>query len=354
MLSDGRIIPRALAKTSCLSCGAAFHTFATTSAEVRTIYEDEYQLAISSPRSDAARARAYCGWIRTLCTTPQTILEIGCGSGALLSELLHGWADASGFGIDPALPDDARSGGRLQLARGFVEDIPHEAGPFDLIVAVNVIEHTPDPTAFLVALRTRLAPNGRIVIICPAAQPPNVELLFFDHLYTLTPGAMQIASQEATLVVEKQTLAPPGIGDFQMTMLAAAGNEIPPRHHSTTPVSNFYEQRQSYLGEWSKLDQTLLDRSESCSRLLVFGGGQTAALLRAYAPRTWARIESIVLDDVSEAWMLGRPVASYRDAIQNRDGAILIATSPHVQDAIAERLIRDGLRSITWNDLIPR
>ncbi|SHM81370.1 Methyltransferase domain-containing protein [Bradyrhizobium lablabi] len=349
MLSDGRIVPRVLAKTSCHSCGAAFHSCAATRVEVT--YDEEYQLPTSSPKSDAARARAYCGWIRSFCDAPRAILEIGCGSGALLSELLKTWPEVSGFGIDPALPDGARSEGRLRLARGFVEGISHDAGPFDLIVAVNVIEHTPDPAAFLDALRMRLALNGRIVIICPAAQQPNVELLFFDHLYSLTPEALWIAAKKATLVLDRQAPAPQEIGDFQMTMLAAAGPDIRPRH--ARPACDLYTERQSYLEGWSKLDRTLLDRSNSCSQLLAFGGGQTAALLRAYAPRTWARIERIVLDDVSEAWKLGRPVASYRDAVQNPGGAVLIATSPHVQNAIAERLTRDGLRSITWNDLIP-
>ena len=33
--------------------------------------------------------------------------------------------------------------------------------------------------------------------------------------------------------------------------------------------------------------------------------------------------------------------------------SILIATTPHVQQAVANRLKRDGLRPIIWNELIP-
>ena len=351
MLSDGRIIPRAIEKMSCLACGSAFHASATANEDIRTIYEKEYQLAASSPKSDAARARAYCSWIMGECSAPRKILEIGCGSGALLSEFLRVWPSAHGYGIDPALPGDERSQDNIRLARGFVEDIPQDAGDFNLIVAVNVIEHTPDPGAFLEALRRRLAPNGRIVIICPVAESPNVELLFFDHLYSLTPNALRIASETASLAIKKQALAPRQIGDFQMIVLDAAGTGISQQNEQS--ASDLHSKRQSYLHRWRVLDQVLIDRSKSSSRLVAFGGGQTAALLRAYAPRTWARIESIVLDDPSEAWTLGPPIALYEDAVQDPVGMVLVATSPHVQNAIAERLNREGLLPITWNDIVP-
>jgi 2-polyprenyl-3-methyl-5-hydroxy-6-metoxy-1,4-benzoquinol methylase len=352
MLSDGRIVSRALAKMSCLTCGAAFHARETPNVEVHTIYDDEYQLAASSPKSDATRARAYCGWIRTASPPPRTILEVGCGSGRLLSEFLQIWPEANGYGIDPALPGNERSDGKIRLARGFIEDIPQDMGNFDLIVAVNVIEHTSHPRTFLDTLRSRLATNGQIIIVCPVAQSPNVELLFFDHLHSLTPHALQRASKRASLVVKEQSLAPREIGDFQMTVLDATGPGILQQNDQV--FSDLHAKRQSYLERWSKLDEVLLDRSQSSSRLLAFGAGQTAALLRAYAPKTWARIDSLVLDDVREAWQLGRPIALYRETVQNAGDAVLIATSPHVQNAIAERLNRDGLRAITWNDLIPR
>jgi hypothetical protein len=71
-------------------------------------------------------------------------------------------------------------------------------------------------------------------------------------------------------------------------------------------------ERRSYLCAWSKLDDTLLPRLSSGPRLIAFGAGQMATVLRAYAPRTWERIEAIMLDDVSESWTLDKPVEAYR------------------------------------------
>jgi SAM-dependent methyltransferase len=354
MLSDGRIIARTLAKLSCMACGAAFHASETSRPDIREIYGSDYALAGAAPKSDAARARAYCRWIQSECSTPRSILEIGCGSGALLGDLLSAWPAAKGYGIDPALPKAGRSDDRIRLERGFVEDIPRNWQGFDLIVAVNVVEHVSSPGAFLAALQPRLAPNGKIVIVCPAAEPPNVELLFFDHLYSLTPTALRAACKPTSLVAGKQTSAPREIGDFQMLVFNRADDASGTSLQWDGPSPDLYARRQSYLERWSELDQTLLDRSKPGARLVAFGAGQTAALLRAYAPRTWARVGLIMLDDINEAWTLGPPIASYQDAVQNLAAAeVLIAASPHAQTAIADRLRNDGMRPIEWNDLIP-
>lgn len=80
-----------------------------------------------------------------------------------------------------------------------------------------------------------------------------------------------------------------------------------------------------------------------------------ASLLRGYAPRTWGRVETIILDGIAEAWKLNKPVVSYTDAVpQLRSAAVLIATAPRAQQALAERLQGDGLRPICYDDLIAR
>jgi hypothetical protein len=233
-------------------------------------------------------------------------------------------------------------------------NVPNEIANFDLIVAINVIEHTLDPGIFLTSLRSRLAPDGSILIVCPAAFPPNSEMLFFDHLYTLTLNTLDLAVVGSPLVARKYLLAPASIGDFQMVTF-----EIDPASRaldSKRPHQSFQElwsRRQAYLNSWHNLDRNLLDRARSATRVVAFGGGQTAALLRAYAPETWARIELMVLDDVNEAWALSVPTGSYRDSVPKlKEAMVLIATSPRVQGFLADRLRSDGLRSIRWDDLI--
>jgi len=146
--------------------------------------------------------------------------------------------------------------------------------------------------------------------------------------------------------------APTTVGDFQMIVFDT-GKPVTAPPSPSQLFSELWSQRRSYLECWSNLDRLLLSRSDTNSPIVAFGGGQTAALLRAYAPRIWQRVETIILDEVGEAWNLDKPVASYEYAVQNLGEAqILIATSPRVQKAIAERLKSDGLRSIRWDDLV--
>jgi SAM-dependent methyltransferase len=351
VVSDGRIVAHALSKISCLKCGSASHACRVPDQEVRAIYHGGYELAGVAPKSDAARARAFGKWLQAKDLAPRSVLEIGCGSGALLQELSVIWPEAECTGIDPALPG-ARSDRRLRLERGFVEDIPDDLRNLDLIVAVNVIEHVPSPGKFLACLLPHLAPNGKIVIVCPAAKPPNTELLFYDHLYSLTPEALGAAVRAMPLVARTSSLAPPAIGDFQMIVFDA-GDRVATRLLPWPSFSTLWSERKSYLDCWSALDTVLLARTRSAARLVMFGGGQTAALLRAYAPRVWARTETIVLDEIGECWSLDKPMESYAKAVHDLTGAqVLIAAMPRLQQAISERLREDGLQSIRWDDLI--
>ena len=65
MLSDGRVIARTLAKLSCMVCGGAFHASETSRTDIRKLDGSGYALAGAAPKSDAARARAYCRWIQS-------------------------------------------------------------------------------------------------------------------------------------------------------------------------------------------------------------------------------------------------------------------------------------------------
>jgi 2-polyprenyl-3-methyl-5-hydroxy-6-metoxy-1,4-benzoquinol methylase len=351
--SDGRVIQSPLRRISCLACGAASHAQRISDADVNAIFDESYSLATAAPKSDAARGRAYADWICKQGLTPRSILEVGCGSGSLLRELAAAWPRATCFGIDPALPEADSSDPRLRLARGFVDDIPADSEPFDLIIAINVIEHVPSPVSFLTTLYSHLAPGGHVFIVCPRAEPPNVELLFHDHIHSLTPRALTIAASATPLKIRNHVMAPLAVGDFQLMIFNAS--DYRQLRVTNGLFQTLLSERRSYLYAWSKLDDTLLSRLGSGSRLIAFGAGQMAAVLHAYAPRAWERIEAIMLDDVSESWMLDKPVEAYQKGVrQTAATQVLLATSPHVQGRLAARLSDDGWQAMRWDDLIPR
>jgi SAM-dependent methyltransferase len=80
-------------------------------------------------------------------------LDFGCGKAALVRLLLDDGCDAWG---QDAYPRAAYAAERVSAA--------WPDGAFDLVTAVEVIEHTLDPVAVLAELRERLAPSGLLVL----------------------------------------------------------------------------------------------------------------------------------------------------------------------------------------------
>ncbi len=105
---------------------------------------------------------------------PDTVLDVGCGDGRLLVELVRRLPCSELHGIDT----DERA---VRLARVFapeahvavqrVEDVEER---FDLVTCVETLEHIvdDDEVAFLTAVADRVAPGGRLVVTVPSTARP--------------------------------------------------------------------------------------------------------------------------------------------------------------------------------------
>jgi len=162
---------------------------------------------------------------------------------------------------------------------------------------------------------------------------------------------MMAAVSRTPFAIDRVIKAPVAIGEFQMMLLNIEQQAAVPKRS----FADLGSARQTYLERWINLDSMLLSRLDRTDRLVAFGGGQAASLLRAYAPRIWEQLEMIVLDDVTEGWNLGKPLRSYAAAMPYLSAtAVLTAIAPRAQKVIAERLQKDGLRPICYDDLVPR
>lgn len=88
---------------------------------------------------------------------PQSIAEVGCGSGEILVELKKRRPNAqlTGFEISPqafAICSPKQAPG---LEFRLADLLQTETKPFDLLLAIDVFEHVPDYLGFLQALRSR-------------------------------------------------------------------------------------------------------------------------------------------------------------------------------------------------------
>ena len=95
------------------------------------------------------------------------ILDVGCGTGANL-KMLREYGTAEGVDISEQAVDFCRERGLNDVRLGAAEDLPHSNDSFDLVTALDVIEHLDDDAAGLNEIRRVLRPNGSVLLFVPA------------------------------------------------------------------------------------------------------------------------------------------------------------------------------------------
>ena len=358
ILSSGLVTEILLEKASCVDCGLVSHAKPLDISFIKNIYGNAYSLSVASPESDKIRAEAYANYLTEILPSPNRVLEVGCGSGNLLQSLANLWPQSVFLGIDPALPSDVIPTDKIKYTRGFYDDLKDnlKKNTFDLIFSVNVLEHLLSPQNFFSFAAELLSPTGKITIICPSATPPNLELLFLDHFYTFSDYALTLIANKLGLFRISESQKMHQLGDFQVvTFSRAHENESVKiqRDQNTKDALSLASDRANYLSAWQNLEEILLKRIKGNKKIAMFGAGQMAALLRAYTPETWRKVELLVLDNMSDAWHLEKPVQSYPENKNNlKDFLIIVATSPNTQTKVKMRLISDGNTAVCFNDLI--
>jgi SAM-dependent methyltransferase len=122
------------------------------------------------------------------------VLDVGCNDGSLLALLPE---RLEKHGVDVSRDACARAAARgIHAHCGTLFDAPLEGG-FDLICALDVLEHVENPGAVLDRMAALLAPDGRLFIQTGNAASLAARLLGADWYYPAVYGHLTVATPKA-------------------------------------------------------------------------------------------------------------------------------------------------------------
>jgi SAM-dependent methyltransferase len=157
------------------------------------------------------RRRIIQSFVERICATLDTaaprILDVGCGTGANL-KMLASYGRAEGVDISQQALEFCRERGLESVKLGAIEDLPYKDHSFELVTALDVIEHLDDDLAGLKEMRRVLCPNGRVLLFVPAFMflwGVQDDVSNHRRRYTL-PGLLKVV-EAAGFAVERASYA---------------------------------------------------------------------------------------------------------------------------------------------------
>lgn len=131
--------------------------------------------------------------IKTINTRPfKSILDVGCGPGAMLERILnhHGEVQASGIDFSERMIEKAEEllAGKAELVTGDADSLPWDDDSFDVVVCNASFHHYPEPQKVLSEMKRVLRTKGRLIVADPWW---SVIYRFLINLYLKTPINME-------------------------------------------------------------------------------------------------------------------------------------------------------------------
>jgi len=100
-------------------------------------------------------------------TNGRQILDVGCGTGTMLTHLAR-FGDARGVDMDLEAVGYCHDRGLLHVTQSGADSLPFEKDRFDLVTALDVVEHIDDDLAALREMRRVIKPGGLLLLTVPA------------------------------------------------------------------------------------------------------------------------------------------------------------------------------------------
>ncbi len=200
---------------------------ATFEQALATIYRDPvypiYQHVGQAFRNQVAGRQPFVLHSLSRLASPSfRLCDAGCGAGILLGDVLEAYPQSYAFGVDVSavmLQHAQRVLSRWSLKRQMtlvnadVRGLPFSPGQFEAVMALEVLEHLPEPGIGLSELVRVLRPEGWLLTSVPVQSPAPGHLYLFRSPQDVIEFHLAAGLDVADLQVEDTA---PGIPDVRI------------------------------------------------------------------------------------------------------------------------------------------
>lgn len=262
----------------------------------------------------------------------RSILEIGCGDGRLLNRL----PGKRKVGLEP-------SNYLFELAtRNCPDSLLENTGiesfdtkeAFDVVLAVNVFEHLPDPKSFLIKAAGLLNTEGVALLIYPTQEQFNYDVCFVDHLFHMRLGHFSYLAEEAGLTVLKQEIGYKSYRVANAVLLKKSDDR--PRVTGRKPDYLDNENPRLMIDIFRSFDE-VISKFKGHKRIVAFGYGELSKVFNAYT-QNFDCIEYFVDDFAAspDERVMGFDKAQNSGILQ--DALLVFLVNPYYRQHLGKRL----------------
>jgi 2-polyprenyl-3-methyl-5-hydroxy-6-metoxy-1,4-benzoquinol methylase len=135
---------------------------------------------------------------------PARVLDVGCGWGVTLEALESRGYQVVGLDVSRRALEQLDRPGRTLVEADLTQPLPAGIAPFDVVLALDVLEHLDDDRQAVARLGQLVAPGGHVIVSVPALPEMFTE---FDaiqgHRRRYLPETLQAAFLDTGLAVER-------------------------------------------------------------------------------------------------------------------------------------------------------
>lgn len=161
----------------------------------------------ASPRAREFAARVR--YLRDVCRAlgHPRVLDLGCGTGQVLLQLLPVIESGVGVDISAAMIERARRDADNHRLEFHVADAAQFCSQsedrFGLVLLVGTLDHLPNPDLAIAAVRRVIAPRGRLIVISPHPSSPIFLLKRLSRLGREVPRANHLSPRHLTALARE-------------------------------------------------------------------------------------------------------------------------------------------------------